>query len=128
MKKKLLTIVLTFVSMFAFINLYAQESKVVVYRKGCIYGSLAKYKVNVDGKEMSSIRNNSTYSFNLAPGSHTISPKNKKHAITFNTEAGKSYAVKYRTVFGLFGARPRLKEMTLDAAKKDDKKVMKMYM
>ena len=95
------------------------DSKVIVYRKGSIYGGLAKYKVIVDGKEMTPLKGKSAYVFNLAPGKHTISPKQSNRAITFNTEAGKNYAIKYRTMLGIFGARPRLKEMTITQAKND---------
>ena len=126
MKKVNIAITLIFV-LASFISFAQSDSKVIVYRKGSIYGGLAKYKVIVDGKEMQSLKGNSAYEFNLAPGSHTISPKQGKRAITFKTEAGKNYAVKYRTMLGIFGARPRLKEMTIAEAKDDAKIVRKKF-
>ena len=111
----------------SFVSFAQSDSKVIVYRKGSIYGGFAKFKVIVDGKEMESLKGNSAYAFNLAPGSHTISPKQDKRAITFTTVAGKNYAVKYRTMLGLFGARPRLKEMTIAEAKEDAKVVREQF-
>ena len=118
MKKVNIALTVMFV-VASFISFAQSGSKVIVYRKGSIYGGLAKYKVIVDGKEMEPLKGKSAYQFNLAPGSHTISPKQGKRAITFTTEAGKNYAVKYRTMLGLFGARPRLKQMTIAEAKED---------
>jgi hypothetical protein len=127
MKQNLFKLSVTFVALFACINLFAQNtSKIVVYRKSSLYGSLAKYRVNVDGKSMEKLKSNSAYSFDVAPGKHTISPKQSKRAISFDTEAGKTYDVKYRTAFGFLGGRPRLKEVTYEDAKKDAKSVRKM--
>ncbi len=125
---KKVNIVFTLVFVLASLISFAQaDSKVIVYRKGSIYGGLAKYKVIVDGKEMESLKGKSAYAFNLAPGSHTISPKQSKRAITFTTEAGKNYAVKYSTMLGLFGARPRLKQMSVAEAKDDAKFVGEQF-
>ena len=125
---KKINIVFTLIFVLAsFISFAQSDSKVIVYRKGSIYGGLAKYKVIVDGKEMEPLKGKSAYAFNLAPGSHTISPKQSKRAITFTTVAGKNYAVKYRTMLGLFGARPRLKEMTIAEAKEDAKFVSERF-
>ncbi len=107
-------------------SLFAQNAKLITYRKGCIYGLLTKFKVNVDGNEVGTLKNSSVVTTSLTPGQHTISPKQKNRAISLNAEAGKTYVVKYRTMLGIFGARPRLKEVTLDAAKKDFKKVRMM--
>jgi hypothetical protein len=128
MKKNLLRSVFTFIVLFSCVGAFAQQSKVIVYRKGSIYGSLQKYRVNVDGTEMARLKNNGVYTFDIAPGSHTISPKNKKHAITLNTLPGKTYVVRYNTVLGLFGGRARLREVNLDQAKKESKKVKEMNM
>ena len=128
MKMKKINIALTLLFVLSsFISFAQTGSKVIVYRKGSIYGGLAKYKVIVDGKEMESLKGKSAYEFNLTPGSHTISPKQGKRAITFTTEAGKNYAVKYRTMLGLLGARPRLKVMTIAEAKEDAKVVREQF-
>ena len=126
MKKVNIVLSLIFV-LASFISFAQSNSKVIVYRKGSIYGGLAKYKVIVDGKEMEPLKGKSAYEFDLAPGSHTISPKQGKRAITFTTEAGKNYAVKYRTMLGLLGARPRLKLMTIAEAKEDSKVVREKF-
>ena len=118
MKKVNVVLSLIFV-LASFISFAQSGSNVIVFRKGSIYGGLAKYKVIVDGKEMEPLKGKSAYEFNLAPGTHTISPKQSNRAITLKTEAGKNYAVKYRTMLGLFGARPRLKVMTIAEAKED---------
>ncbi len=126
MKKVNIVLSLIFV-LASFISFAQSNSKVIVYRKGSIYGGFAKYKVIVDGKEMEPLKGNTAYEFNLAPGSHTISPKQGKRAITFTTEAGKNYAVKYRTMLGLLGARPRLKVMSIAEAKEDAKVVREKF-
>jgi Protein of unknown function (DUF2846) len=127
MNKNLFKLSVTFFALFASINLLAQNtSKIVVYRKSSLYGSLAKYQLNVDGKPMEKLKSNSVYSFDVAPGRHTISSKQRKRAISIDTEAGKTYAVKYSTAFGLLGGRPRLKEMTYEEANKDARSVRKM--
>ena len=126
MKKVNIVLSLIFV-LASFISFAQSNSKVIVYRKGSIYGGLAKYKVIVDGKEMEPLKGKSAYEFDLAPGSHTISPKQGKRAITFTTEAGKNYAVKYRTMLGLLGARPRLKLMTIAEAKEDAEVVREKF-
>ncbi len=126
MKKVNIVLSLIFV-LASFVSFAQSNSKVIVYRKGSIYGGLAKYKVIVDGKEMEPLKGKSAYEFDLAPGSHTISPKQGKRAITFTTEAGKNYAVKYRTMLGLLGARPRLKLMTIAEAKDDAKVVREKF-
>lgn len=124
MNKFLLGAMLTLCSIVTFAQ---STSKVIVYRKGSIYGGFAKFKVIIDGKEMNILKGNSTYAYDLAPGAHTISPKQSRRAITLNTEAGKTYVVKYRTMLGLFGARPRLKVLTLDEAKEDAKVIRNKY-
>jgi hypothetical protein len=126
MKKVNIALTLIFV-LASFISFAQSDSKVIVYRKGSIYGGLAKYKVIVDGKEMETLKGKSAYEFNLAPGTHTISPKQAKRAITIKTEAGKNYAVKYRTMLGLFGARPKLKVLTISEAKEDSKIVKEKF-
>ncbi len=122
MKSNILIITLTAASFFLADNLKAQpNAKLIVYRKGSPYGLLARYKVNVDNKEVTTLKNSSMQSVEITPGSHTISAKQPKRAVQLNAEAGKTYVVKYRTMLGIFGARPRLKVMTLDEAKKDSK-------
>ena len=98
-----------------------QTAKLIVYRKGCIYGSMARYKVIEDGKQLTTLKNKSVYTTDLTPGSHTIAPNNAKKAVTIDAQDGQTYVVKYKTHFGLFGARPSLKVMTLDEAKQDPK-------
>lgn len=100
-----------------------KSAKLIVYRKGCIYGSMARYKVVEDGKELASLKNNSMYTAELTPGSHTISAKQPKRSVTINVQEGQTYVVKYKTRFGIFGARPKLEVTTLEAAKKDTKLV-----
>ena len=113
MKKLLIKSMIAIVVLFAYNDGFAQgKSKVIVYRKGSPYGAFAKYQVIVDGKQMDVLKGSSTHSYELAPGSHTISPKQIRRAITLNTEAGKTYVVKYRNMLGLFGVRPKLKVLS----------------
>lgn len=126
MKKLILKTTFLAVAICFSATVFAQDAKLITYRKGCIYGLLAKFKVNVDGNEVGTLKNSSVVTTSITPGQHTISPKQKNRSISLNAEAGKTYVVKYRTMLGIFGARPRLKEMTLEAAKKDFKKVRMM--
>lgn len=98
-----------------------QSAKLIVYRKGCIYGSMARYKVIEDGNELTTLKNKSSYATDLTAGTHTIAPKNSKKGVTINAQDGQTYVVKYKTRFGLFGARPKLEVMTLEQAKQDSK-------
>lgn len=107
--------------MAAYAETAPKAANLIVYRKGCIYGSMAKYKVNVDNQEMAKLKNKSIYTTTLTPGSHTVAPKNPNKAVTINAQDGQTYVVQYKTRFGLFGARPKLKVMTLDEAKQDKK-------
>ena len=94
---------------------------VIFYRTGCAYGLLAHFKVNVDGKQLFVLKNKSIESTTLQPGSHTIAPRQARRGITLDVKSGQTYVIKYRTMIGIFGARPRLRIMTLDAAKADSK-------
>lgn len=128
MKKLLIKNMIAIAVLFAFNDGFAQsKSKVIVYRKGSPYGAFAKYQVIVDGKQMDVLKGSSTHSYELAPGSHTISPKQSKRAITLNTEAGKTYVIKYKNMLGLFGVRPKLKLLSLEEAKEDSKVVNTTY-
>jgi hypothetical protein len=99
---------------------YSQNNaKVIFYRTGCVYGALAHYQVNVDGNQIYSLKGSSLYSTSLTPGSHSIAPKQSRRAIDLNVQGSQTYVVKYKTKIGIFGARPRLKVITLDEAKKD---------
>ena len=125
MKKLNVKTSLAIICMMFSVTLFAQQSaKLITYRKGSPYGLLAKFPVNVDGEEVGKLKSGSVVTTDLTPGSHTISPKQSKRAITINAVAGKTYVVKYRNMLGLFGARPRLKEVTLEEAKADYRKVM----
>lgn len=105
-------------------SVLAQKSaKLITYRKGCPYGSFAKYKVMVDGKQMGELKSKSSYTTELTPGEHTISPKQSKRAVNVNMEAGKTYVVKYKNRIGLFGARPKLEVIPYEEAQKDSKLV-----
>jgi hypothetical protein len=117
-------ILLTFALLIIGSTVFAQDAKVIVYRKRCLYGSLAKFQVNVDGNNLSTLKNKDMYQFNLAPGSHMIGPKQEKRQITLNAKSNETYYVKYKTMIGLFGARPRLKILTASEAKEDAKMVM----
>ena len=109
------------------VNIFAQNAKLIAYRKaGFLYGAFATFKVNVDGTEVGKLRPNSVVQTSLTPGQHNISPKQSRRAIKFNAEAGKTYVVKYRNMLGIFGVRPKLKEVTLQEAKSDSKKVAKL--
>ena len=128
MKKLIIKTLIAIVALFAFNDGFAQaKSKVIVYRKGSPYGAFAKYQVIVDGKQMDVLKGSSTHSYELVPGTHTISPKQSRRAITLNTESGKTYVVKYRNMLGLFGVRPKLKVLTLEEAKEDAKIVRTTY-
>lgn len=122
--KKMNTILLTFALLIIGSTVFAQDAKVIVYRKGCLYGNLAKFQVDVDGKNLSTLKNKDMYQFNLAPGAHMIGPKQEKRQITLDVKANETYYVKYRTMIGLFGARPRLKVMTSSDAMADSKMLM----
>jgi len=98
-----------------------KEATLIVYRKGCLYGALAKYKVIVDHKKLAQLKNNKIREFVIAPGDHRISPKQSNRAIKFNAESGQTYVVAYKTRIGIFGARPRLKVMTVEQAEKSSK-------
>lgn len=110
--------------MFSAIIFAQQSAKLIAYRKGSPYGLLATFPVKVDGKEVGRLKSGSVITTDLTTGSHTISPRQEKRAITLNAEAGKTYVVKYRNMLGLFGVRPRLKEVTYEEAKADYRKVM----
>ena len=124
MKTRFITIgLITTMMLFVLTGFSQRASKVIFYRTGCVYGLLAHYKVIVDGKELFILKNKSIQSVMLDAGNHTISPKQSKRAITLDVQAGHVYVVKYRTMIGILGARPRLKIMTLEEAKKDSKLV-----
>ena len=125
MKVSINKISIAAVCLFFSTTLFAQGSaKLIAYRKGSPYGLLAKFPVNVDGKEVGKLKSGSVVSTDISAGSHTISPKQKNRALTFNAEAGKTYVIKYRNMLGLFGVRPKLKEVTLAEAKADYRKIV----
>lgn len=125
MKKSITKTTLAIICMMFSVTIFAQQSaKLIAYRKGSPYGLFAKFPVNVDGKEVGKLKSGSVVTTDLTVGSHSISPKQFKRAITLNAQAGKTYVVKYRNMLGLFGVRPRLKEVTLEEAKADYRKVM----
>lgn len=125
MKKSIIKTSLAVICMMFSVTLFAQQTaKLIAYRKGSPYGLFAKFPVNVDGKEVGKLKSGSVVTTDLTVGSHSISPKQSKRAITLNAQAGKTYVVKYRNMLGLFGVRPRLKEVTLEEAKADYRKVM----
>jgi hypothetical protein len=109
------------IALFLSTSAFSQSAKLITYRPGCIYGSLAKYKVNVDNKEMATLKSKSIYETEITPGSHTISPKQSKRAVTIDAEANKTYVVEYKTPIHIFGARPKLKVVTLEQAEKSKK-------
>ena len=110
------------IALFFSTSAFSQSAaKLIAYRPGCIYGSLAKYKVNVDNKEMATLKSKSIYETELTPGNHTISPKQSKRAVTIDAEANKTYVVEYKTPLHIFGARPKLKVLTLEQAEKSKK-------
>lgn len=117
------TIAIIALIFFSNSNVFSQTTKLIVYRKGSPYGLLAHYQVKIDGKETGSLKNNSVESFDITPGEHTLSPRQDHRAITFNAKAGQTYVVKYKTRIGIFGARPKLKIMTIENAQQDSKLV-----
>lgn len=120
---KTLTITLGFFAclLLSGLNGYSQQAKLIVYRDGCIYGSLAHFKVKIDGKEESTLKNKSFYTTTISAGKHTIAPRQDRRALEFTAEANHTYVVKYRTMIGILGARPRLKLMTEEEARQDSK-------
>lgn len=126
MKIKIRTAVILAAIMFINASAFSQMSdqksaKLIVYRKGCAYGLLAHYKVKEDDKQLGVLGNKSIYTYDITPGSHTISPRQQHRAIMIDVKPGQTYVVKYKTRIGIFGARPKLKLMTVDEAKADSK-------
>ncbi len=117
MKKPFVALVLLAGISLSTVPANAQNSKVVVYRKGCAYGSLAKYKVLVDHKKVATLKNNAIYTTQLAPGEHLIAARQPKRSVKIDVRSGQDYVVVYKTRFGIFGGRPHLKVMTLAQAK-----------
>ncbi len=97
------------------------QAKLIAYRPGCIYGSLAKYKVNINNKEVAVLKSNSIYATDITPGKNTIAPKQLKRAVTIDAKTGETYVIKYKTPLHIFGARPRLEVLTLAEAEKSKK-------
>ncbi len=95
---------------------YSQSAKLIVFRPASAYGSLAKYKVMVDGKEVSTLKSNSMYEMDLTPGSHSVSPKQANRAVNIDAQAGQTYVVKYSTPLHILGAKAKLKTLTLAEA------------
>lgn len=122
MKQSILKLTMALVLITLSATTFAQpNAKLIVYRKGCPYGLLAKYQVNINGKEVATLKNNSVYAIDIPTGKHTLAPKQASRAIEFTAESGKTYVVKYKTMIGLLGARPKLKIVTLAEAKEDSK-------
>lgn len=107
-------------------NVFSQSAKLIVYRPASAYGSLATYKVNVDNKEVTTLKTNSMYEMDLTPGSHTVSAKQMKRAVTINAQSGQTYVVEYKTPIHILGAKAKLETFTLDEAQSNKrfKKVM----
>ena len=97
------------------------QAKLVAYRKGCIYGALAGYQVRLDGKKLVTLKGSRVFTADITPGAHTISAKQAKRYVTINAEPGQTYVVVYKTRIGIFGARPKLKLVTVDQEMKDSK-------
>lgn len=113
--------------LFSANDAFAQSSsKRIAYRKGTLYGSLAKYQFNIDGKPYGKLKNNKFITANISAGEHTVAPKQKGRAVTYTAEAGKTYVAMYKTRLGILGGRPKIKIMSLEEAKKD-KKFAKYY-
>lgn len=126
MKVKIISIVLLSILIVSQASAFngspaAKNAKLIVYRKGCLYGSLATYKVSVDDKNIGDLRGTSFYNVDLTPGNHIIAPKQAARAVTIDAKEGETYVVKYKTRIGIFGARPKLQVMTLEEARKDKK-------
>ena len=99
----------------------------VAFRKGCIYGALAKYNVEIDHKLVGTLNGNALKSFPLTPGNHIISPRQSHRGIKIAARSGETYVVQYKTRFGIFGARAKLKLMTVAQAKKHSKYFREHY-
>ena len=117
MKSKILGFALLTGLLFSGSQAFSQSTKVVVYRKGCIYGAFAKYKVLVDHKQVATLGNNSIKTIDVAAGEHTIGPRQSKRAIKVDARNGEKTVVVYKTRFGIFGGRAHLKTMTVVQAK-----------
>ena len=100
---------------------FSQSAKLIVYRPASIYGSLAKYQVNVDDKEVATLKSKSMYQMDLSPGNHTVSPKQSTRAVTINAQAGQTYVVKFGTPLHILGARPKLKVIPFADAQNDSR-------
>ena len=117
MKLKSITIVLALVILSR--NVFSQSAKLIVFRPASAYGSLAKYQVNVDSKDVATLSTNSMYQMDLTPGSHSVSSKQMNRAITINAKAGETYVVAYKTPIHILGAKAKLKSYTLSEAQAD---------
>ena len=93
-----------------------KAAKLIVFRNGGIYGSMAKYQVIQDNEKVTELKPKGYEVLSLTPGTHTIAPKNSNKAVTINAQDGQTYVVQYKTRFGLFGARPKLKVMSVAEA------------
>ena len=117
MKNKLFVMAILAIAFSAHNDVFAQQkAKLVVYRDGGVYGSMANYKVKVDGKEVATLPNRGVYTVDLTPGSHTVSPAQEKRGVTINAEAGKTYVVQYRTPIHILGAHAKLVTQTPEEA------------
>ena len=122
MKSKIITSLFILTALFLTSNAISQsQAKLIVYRPGCVYGSLAKYKVNLDNRDVATLKSNSIYETEISSGSHTIAPKQSKRAVSINAEAGQTYVVEYKTPIHLFGAKAKLRVLTLAQAEKSKK-------
>ena len=117
MKFKSLTIALALVMITC--NVFSQSAKLIVFRPASAYGSLAKYKVMVDGKEVTKLSTNSMYQMDITSGSHTVSSKQMNRAINIDAKAGETYVVSYKTPLHILGAKAKLKSYTLAEAQAD---------
>ena len=119
MKAKYLSLALI-TSLLSLANVYSQSTaKLIVYRPASSYGSLAKYQVNVDDKEVTTLKSKSMYEMELTPGNHTVSTKQANRAVTINAQPGQTYVVEYKTPLHILGAKPKLKVVPLSDIKGD---------
>lgn len=112
-------IVLIIATTISIAQSFGQSAKLIVYRPGSAYGSLAKYKVNVDNREVATLKSKSMYQMDLTPGHHLVSAKQMRRSVNIEAEAGHTYVVKYGTPLHILGARPKLKMISYADAQKD---------
>ena len=116
MKTALITLGLIAGILLSGVNANAQ-SKIIVYKKGCIYGAFAHYKVVLDGKKVANLHHNSIRAFSVTPGEHMVAPRQPRRGVKVNVRSGENEVVVYRTRFTIFGGRAHLRVMSEAKAK-----------